>query len=199
MAARLPRDGGASRNGFLALTETAVTRQFRGDIMQRRDFVAEAVFLMGLATAPHVRASGGAHVEAESGETLGTPVQSRDEDAAVKRAVSEFYSVFYQEQDTGKYRALLTDDYLLLENGELMDAAADVALMPTRRTVHPEGRVRLPRSRSHGRLGLCGGFLKSDIRGHEAGRALTGVARKHHPSASGRPLASGRPALRRGS
>jgi ketosteroid isomerase-like protein len=44
---------------------------------------------------------------------------------------SDFYAVFYKERDKQKYRSLLTDDYLLLENGELMDADGDLALMPT--------------------------------------------------------------------
>jgi hypothetical protein len=34
------------------------------------------------------------------------------------------------EHETKKYRSLLTEDYLLLENGELLDIEGDIALMP---------------------------------------------------------------------
>jgi ketosteroid isomerase-like protein len=36
----------------------------------------------------------------------------------------------YVDQDARRYQSMLTEDYLLLENGELMTAAQDIALMP---------------------------------------------------------------------
>jgi hypothetical protein len=65
MAARVQRDGGASRDGLLA-----VRRQASVESRRRRDGVAEAVFLMGLATAPDIWASGGVGIGTE---TLSTP------------------------------------------------------------------------------------------------------------------------------
>jgi hypothetical protein len=65
---------------------------------------------------------------------LGTayaPSASAADDAeAVKQAVREVYSTFYETRDKPKYRSLLTKDYLLLENGELFDIEGDLALMP---------------------------------------------------------------------
>ncbi len=78
--------------------------------MKRRQFVAAAGVLLGAGCA-----------KATSGV---------DDEAAVKRVIGEYYSVFYRELDKPKYRSLLTDDYLLLENGEIFDADADVAEMP---------------------------------------------------------------------
>jgi lactoylglutathione lyase len=52
------------------------------------------------------------------------------DEAAVKQAVRQVYSVFYGDLDKEKYRSLLTDDYVLLENGELLDIKGDLALMP---------------------------------------------------------------------
>jgi ketosteroid isomerase-like protein len=55
---------------------------------------------------------------------------SSDEESALKKAIDAYYSVYYRERDIKKYRALLTNDYLLLESGEVMNAADDIALIP---------------------------------------------------------------------
>ena len=55
---------------------------------------------------------------------------SADEAGAIQQLIVDYYHVYYVLQDSQRYRALLTDDYLLLENGEVMDLAADVALIP---------------------------------------------------------------------
>ena len=78
--------------------------------MDRRDFIAGA----GVAI-------GGVCV---------TGVSARDSEASVKDVVERFYSTFYVEQSEKRYRAMLTDDYLLLETGEIMTAAQDIALIP---------------------------------------------------------------------
>jgi hypothetical protein len=64
--------------------------------MKRRQFVAAAGVLLGARCA-----------KATSG---------LDDEAAVKRVIGDYYCVFYRELDKQKYRALLTDDYLLLES-----------------------------------------------------------------------------------
>lgn len=80
--------------------------------MKRREFIAGTGILMGAACAPTVSAA--------------------DDAAALKHTVKDFYSVFYVSLDKQKYRSLLTDDYLLLENGEILDTEGDIALMPIR-------------------------------------------------------------------
>jgi ketosteroid isomerase-like protein len=56
------------------------------------------------------------------------PSASQDEAAAIERAVEGYYAA-YRGLDKAKYRACLTDDYVLLEDGELLDAAGDLAVM----------------------------------------------------------------------
>jgi ketosteroid isomerase-like protein len=53
---------------------------------------------------------------------------SQDEVGAIRRAVENYYAA-YRGLDKAKYRACLTDDYLLFENGELLDAEGDLAVM----------------------------------------------------------------------
>jgi hypothetical protein len=52
-------------------------------------------------------------------------------DAAAREAlVRADYDIFHCQRDEPKYRALLTDDYLLRENGKTYGADGDVATMP---------------------------------------------------------------------
>ena len=51
-----------------------------------------------------------------------------DDAVPIKQAVNAYYAA-YRSLDKARYRACLTDDYILLENGELMDAAGDLAVM----------------------------------------------------------------------
>lgn len=78
--------------------------------MERREFIAGTGLLIASLSVPGVLAA--------------------DDEMAVKQAIRHVYSVLYIEQDKRKYRSLLTDDYLLLENGELFDVEGDIALMP---------------------------------------------------------------------
>src|SRR5689334_20432478 len=82
--------------------------------MNRKEFLAGAGTLLGAALVPTT-----AHA-ASSNET-----------AILEQIVSDYYSVFYARMDKARYRAMLADDYLLLEGGEVMDAAADIADMPS--------------------------------------------------------------------
>ncbi len=54
--------------------------------------------------------------------------QSADDAAAVQQAIKDNYAA-YSGFDEQRYRATLADDYLLLENGELIDREGDVASM----------------------------------------------------------------------
>jgi lactoylglutathione lyase len=86
------------------------------------------------------------------------------DEAAVKQAVRGAYSVFYGDVDKVKYRSLLTDDYVLLENGELLDVEGDIALMPAsgddyQRTDAFDFRL----VKIHGNTAYAVYFLKSEI------------------------------------
>jgi ketosteroid isomerase-like protein len=81
-----------------------------GGKMKRREFIAGRGMLLGATCAPSVWAA--------------------DDSAAVKQIVQDVYSVFYRDRDKKKYRLLLTEDYLLLEKGEILDVEDDIALMP---------------------------------------------------------------------
>jgi ketosteroid isomerase-like protein len=47
----------------------------------------------------------------------------------VQAAIRNYYAV-WQSRDVSRYRVLLTDDYMLLENGERMTVGDDVKMMP---------------------------------------------------------------------
>ncbi|MBK5293718.1 MAG: nuclear transport factor 2 family protein [Acidobacteriia bacterium] len=47
----------------------------------------------------------------------------------VHAAIRNYYAV-WQSRDVSRYRDLLTDDYMLLENGERMTVEDDVKMMP---------------------------------------------------------------------
>lgn len=79
--------------------------------MNRRDFVAGAGAILGVAAA-------------------GAVSTAADSDA-VKQAIADNYAL-YRGTDFEKYRATLAPDYALLEHGELMDVADDEKNMKTR-------------------------------------------------------------------
>lgn len=56
------------------------------------------------------------------------PALASDEEAAIREAIRDFYAA-YSSFDKARYRATTTDDYLLLEQGELFDREGDVASM----------------------------------------------------------------------
>jgi hypothetical protein len=78
--------------------------------MNRRRFIAAAALVTGTACQ-------------------GTQPAAADAQAA-KQVIADYYDLFYRRLDERGYRALLTDDYLLLENGEIFDANGDIASMP---------------------------------------------------------------------
>ena len=69
---------------------------------------------------------------AAAGLTLGAVrnVSAADESAAIQQVIKDCYSIFYTDRDKERYRSLLTDDYLLLEKGEVLDVNGDMAMMP---------------------------------------------------------------------
>lgn len=72
-----------------------------------------------------------------AGALLGTalfPAAARaattEESEIIKQIARDYFFTFFNLQDKAKFRAMLTDDYLILEHGELLDLAGDLALMP---------------------------------------------------------------------
>jgi ketosteroid isomerase-like protein len=57
-------------------------------------------------------------------------VWAGDDEEAVKQAVKNYYYLYFVKMDKDAYRSILTEDYLILENGELLDTESDIALMP---------------------------------------------------------------------
>jgi ketosteroid isomerase-like protein len=76
--------------------------------MKRHELIACAMALVATACVPNGKSS--------------------DDAAAVQQAIKDNYAA-YSGFDEQKYRAMLADDYLLLENGELIDREGDVAMM----------------------------------------------------------------------
>lgn len=55
---------------------------------------------------------------------------SASEAGTLKRRIIEWYRAFGNPRvDRDYYRSFMTDDYMLLENGELLDVAGDMALL----------------------------------------------------------------------
>ena len=53
-----------------------------------------------------------------------------DNEEAVKQAVKNYYDIYFVKMDKSEYRSILAKDYLLLENGEILNMEGDVAAMP---------------------------------------------------------------------
>lgn len=57
-------------------------------------------------------------------------IMAGDNEEAVKKAVKNYYDLYFVKMDKSEYRSILTKDYLLLENGEILDIEGDIAAMP---------------------------------------------------------------------
>jgi ketosteroid isomerase-like protein len=113
--------------------------------MRRREFIAATGVLLGATCAPSV--SGAA-----------------DDSAAVKQVVRDVYSVFYADRDKQKYRSLLTEDYLLLDKGEVLDVEGDLALIPAPGSDYKRTDAFDFRSvKIHGDTSYAVYFLRSEI------------------------------------
>lgn len=131
------------------MTEMFINRNFGGG-MKRREFVAGAGMLIGVGCTPVISAA--------------------DEAVAVKQAVVDVYAAF-SGFDKKKYRALLTEDYLLLENGELLDIEGDVAMMASPDSGHKRTDSFDFRSvKVQGDFSYLVYFLKSQIKDNKGTR-----------------------------
>lgn len=118
--------------------------------MKRRSFIGAASALMA-----------GAYV---------LPAAAKDAEADIRRAVERVYEA-YRSQDKASYRALLTEDYLLLENGELLDVDGDLAYMAVPGSIYK--RVDSFEFRSvkvQGNIAWAVYFLESDITDEKGSR-----------------------------
>ena len=115
--------------------------------MKRKEFLQASVMLIGAAATPGA-------------------VHAANVDAALLRQiVADYYRLFFVDVDQDKYRALLTDDYLLLEHGEIQDVEKEISFMPKpadeyRRTDAFDFKLL----QSHENMAYAVYFLKSDIR-----------------------------------
>jgi hypothetical protein len=118
--------------------------------MKRRAFIAASGMLAAAACVPEILAA--------------------DDAESVKKFIEDWYFTYYVKLDKGKYRGTLTDDYLLLENGEILDAAGDIALIPSpddeykRTDVFDFRSVKIDRDIAYAIY-----FLKSDINDKKKG------------------------------
>src|SRR3954470_10292589 len=80
--------------------------------MKRKEFIKATAMLIGAAA------------------TTGTLQAVADDAAVLKQIVADYYRIYFVDVDQRKYRALLTDDYLLLEDGEIQDVEKDISFMP---------------------------------------------------------------------
>jgi hypothetical protein len=144
--------------------------------MNRRRFIAAATLLTGTACR-------------------GTQAAAADEQAA-RQVIADYYDLFYQRLDERGYRTLLTDDYLLLENGEIFDANGDIASMPkagdgyTRSDAFDFRTVQVL-----GETAYVIYFLRSAVIEKKEAATKSGVARKRGPSTRRQPLEGRRPPL----
>jgi ketosteroid isomerase-like protein len=102
--------------------------------------------------------------------TLSREVQADDAVPEFKRIVVDYYKVYYTDLDRRKYRSMLTDDYVLLEDGDIVSLEKDISLMPTpqddyqRKDTFDFRSVKIQKD-----VAYLVYFLKSDIRDKQEG------------------------------
>ena len=120
--------------------------------MKRKDFIKASAVLLGSAATP------------------GSIYAAESDGLVLKNLIADYYRLFFVDVDEGKYRALLTDDYLLLEHGDIQDVEKDVSFMPKpadeyRRTDSFDFKVlKIYRDTAYGVY-----ILKSDIHTKKSG------------------------------
>lgn len=88
-----------------------------------------------------------------------------DEEETVKQTIKNYYYLYFVKMDKSAYRSILTEDYLLLENGELFDAEGDIAAMPDPKSGYERTDTFDFRSvKIEGDIAYTVYFLKADIR-----------------------------------
>jgi ketosteroid isomerase-like protein len=119
-------------------------------MMKRREFISTTAMVIGATLSPEVLAA--------------------DDLPALKRIVVDYYKVYYLDLDKNKYRSMLTEDYALLEDGEILSLEQDISLMPTTQDNYQRKDSFDFRSvKVHGDVAYLVYFLKSDIRDKKEG------------------------------
>ena len=120
--------------------------------MKRREFISATGMTIAIAA------------------TLSPEVLAADDVSEFKRIAVDYYKVYYTDLDSKKYRSMLTDDYLLLENGEIISLEKDISLMPTPQDDYQRKDTFDFRSvKIHKDVAYLVYFLKSDIRDKQEG------------------------------
>jgi ketosteroid isomerase-like protein len=115
--------------------------------MKRKQFIKASVMLIGTAVTPWALQA------------------AQDNIKVLKQIVADYYRIYFVEVDRNKYRALLTDDYVLIEDGEIQDSEKDISFMPKpadeyRRT----DAFEFKSLKIHGDIAYTVYVLRSDIR-----------------------------------
>lgn len=101
---------------------------------------------------------------APAGLSAGKTAVVSDDASRLEQLVRDDYDIFYRQRDKKKYRALLTDDYLLLEKGRIYNAAQDTAMMPAPGAdYHRTDSFDFRQVKLYGDTGYIVYFLKSQI------------------------------------
>ena len=86
------------------------------------------------------------------------------DEEAVKKMIVDWYAAFGSDTAEGEYRKFLTDDYVLLENGELMGIEGDITMMKNRAPgFHRKDRFDFKSVTLHGDVAYTVYFLESEI------------------------------------
>ena len=118
--------------------------------MKRRHFIARSGIFIAAASVSDVLAA--------------------NDEAVIKSIVQDSYDIFYIKMDQKRYRSMLTEDYRLLENGEIFDADGDISFMPK-----PEDNYKRTDNfefqsvKIHGDFAYTVYFLRSDITDNKKG------------------------------
>ncbi len=93
-----------------------------------------------------------------------------DDKEAIKQAIKNYYYLYFVKMDKRAYRSILTYDYQFLENGELLDAEGDIALMPDPNSGYERtDTFDFRYVKIEGDIAYTVYFLKSDIKDNELG------------------------------
>lgn len=104
------------------------------------------------------------------GATLASEAFAADDVSALKRRAVDYYKVYYTDLDKKKYRSMLTDDYVLLENGEIISLEQDVSLIPAPQDDYQRNdSFDFHSVKVQGDLAYLVYFLKSDINDKKEG------------------------------
>jgi len=91
-------------------------------------------------------------------------VAAASDEEAVKKMMVDWYAAFASDTPEAEYRQFLTDEYVLLENGELMGIEGDIAMMKNRAPgFQRKDRFDFKSVTLHGDIAYAVYFLESDI------------------------------------